>query len=148
MNFDFPADPFEFAPGRSFFFGRNSDQRDVKPRQSPRLSLVTPAAAFAIRHRCIYHFPQMVRIAKVVVALVCIACILALCIAPFVDIPVTVIKSIQVLLLLMLSLAGSCLLLVSRSQNVLNRHSADPSNPKKSRPSLPLPLDTNCVQRI
>lgn len=40
------------------------------------------------------------RFAKVVVALLCIVCVLTLCIAPYVDIPVTVLESIQIVLLL------------------------------------------------
>lgn len=104
-------------------------------------------AALAIRRQSISHRPQMMRFAKVVVAMLCILCILTLCIAPFVDIPVTVLKSVQVILLI-LSLAGSVLLLVSLFQTVRIRQFADLTNPEKCNRSLPVPLDTSCVQQI
>jgi len=51
----------------------------------------------------------MVRSAKILVALLCIAAVLALCIAPYVDIPVTALRSLQIALLLMLSLVTAVL---------------------------------------
>jgi ABC-type protease/lipase transport system fused ATPase/permease subunit len=90
----------------------------------------------------------MVRFAKIVVALLCILCVLALCIAPFVDIPVTVLKSLHVILLMILSLAGTVLLLASLFQSVFIRQSAEPTNRKEYSRWLPIPVETNCVQRI
>ena len=88
----------------------------------------------------------MVRVAKVVVALLCIVCILSLCIAPFVDIPVTVLKSLQVVLLFMLSLVANALMLVKPFQRVLAPHSHNGGTYPDSRiQSLRLPRHTNCV---
>lgn len=89
----------------------------------------------------------MTRAAKIIVALLCMVCVLILCIAPFVDIPVTVLKSLQVVILLMLSLTGCALLLsgalhsglVAPRQLVLRVNSG---------PLIrPLPIETNCVQQ-
>lgn len=55
----------------------------------------------------------MPRAVQIIVALLCIACVLALCSAPFVDIAVTVLKSLRIILLLMLSLVANVLMLVS-----------------------------------
>lgn len=62
------------------------------------------ASALAIPRQPIYHFLVM-RFAKVVIALLCIICVLTLCIAPYVDLPVTILESLQVVLLLLFSLA-------------------------------------------
>lgn len=94
-----------------------------------------------------YHLNQMVRFFRIFVAVLCIVCILALCIAPFADIPVTVLKALQVVILLMFGLTSSILLLAgmfhqTRSQEVTLR--ADCESPTRH---LLLPLETNCVQR-
>jgi hypothetical protein len=49
----------------------------------------------------------MTRFAKIVVAFLCIVCVLALCIAPYADIPVTVLKALQIIALLLLTIAGA-----------------------------------------
>lgn len=89
----------------------------------------------------------MVRFLRIFVAVLCIVCILALCIAPFADIPVTVLKALQVVIMLMFGLMGSILLLAgifhqTRSHDVTLR--ADCKSPTRW---LLLPLETNCVQR-
>lgn len=78
-----------------------------------RIFLWTLVLAFADDGKPIYHCLWMVRFARIIVALVCIACVLALCVAPYVDIPETVLKSIQIVLLLVLSLAAFELSLLS-----------------------------------
>lgn len=45
----------------------------------------------------------MTQAVKITIALVCIVCLLALCIAPWVDPPETTLKSLQIILLLMAS---------------------------------------------
>jgi hypothetical protein len=89
----------------------------------------------------------VVRFAKIAVALLCITCVLALCIAPYVDIPFTVLKALQDVVLLMFSLLTGVLLLVS-----LFHHAPVRFVPARWRhtavfPSILPPLETNCVQR-
>lgn len=55
----------------------------------------------ANRVKSIYDFCRMARAIKVVMVLLCITCLLALCIAPWVDPPETTLKSLQIILLLM-----------------------------------------------
>lgn len=113
---------------------------------------------FANRNQRFYHFPvgrftqaeRLARLAKLFVALLCIVCVLALCIAPYVDIPVTAMKSLQMALLLMLALAGSAILLPHRllfSWVVLHPGGAMPGSFDAPSRRLLLPLETNCVQR-
>jgi hypothetical protein len=89
----------------------------------------------------------MMRFSKIIVALLCIACVLALCIAPYVDIPVTVLKSLQIAVLLLLSLAGAALLLANIFHWVLVRYSVVRADCRTPVRALFLPIKTNCVQQ-
>jgi Na+/H+ antiporter NhaD/arsenite permease-like protein len=89
----------------------------------------------------------VVRFAKIVVALLCIACVVALCVAPYVDIPVTVLKSVQVVLLLMLTMVAGALLLGGLFHQVLARCAVIRSDRTAFIRSLIPPLETNCVQQ-
>lgn len=87
----------------------------------------------------------MVRFLRIFAAVLCIVCILALCIAPFADIPVTVLKALQVVIMLMFGLMSSILVLAgkfhqTRSHEVTLRACMSPTR------CLLLPLETNCVQ--
>lgn len=145
MNFDLPAG-LSSSHLVVRFSGVVPDERAGKASQSPRQSLVTGAGAFAIPHQPIYHFPQMARFAKVVVALLCIVCVPVLSIAPFVDIPVTVLRSLQLVLLLMLSLMANALTLVILFQQVLRLFSrVGCTCPDNGIQSLRLPLLPKCV---
>ena len=90
----------------------------------------------------------MARSAKIIVALLCITCVLALCIAPYVDIPVTVLKSLQITLLLMALLLAASFLLVNvfLSHLAWFRYVARTGQTILTRPFL-LPIETNCVQQ-
>ena len=90
----------------------------------------------------------MARFAKITVALLCIVCVLALCIAPYVDIPVTVLKSLQIALLLIFLLLAIPLLLVNffLSRIVLLRHALEDGRAVFTWPCS-LSLERNCVQR-
>jgi hypothetical protein len=90
----------------------------------------------------------MTRCAKIVVALLCVVCVLALCIAPYVDIPVTVLKSLRTAILLMALLLAASLLLVNilLFHLTLFRQVTRISHTTLIRPFL-LPLETNCVQQ-
>ena len=89
----------------------------------------------------------VLRVAKIVVAMLCIVCVLALCIAPYVDIPFTVLKALQDVLLLILALLVCALLLASLFHQVLTRYTLVRwHNPDFMRSMLP-PLETNCVQQ-
>jgi hypothetical protein len=89
----------------------------------------------------------MARFTKILVALLCIVCVLALCIAPYVDIPVTVLKSLQIALMMLLLLAGAgslvsgwlFLLTFFRRGKTIGR--------APIIPVLILPIQTNCVQQ-
>ena len=87
----------------------------------------------------------MTRFAKVVVALLCIVCVLTLCIAPYVDLPLTILKSIQIILLLLFSLAVAEL----NSDSLFNATLGPWTNARTGRASqihvIYPPLETNCV---
>jgi hypothetical protein len=89
----------------------------------------------------------MMRFTKIVVALLCIVCVLALCIAPYVDIPVTVLKSLQILLLLMSSMAAGALTLASLFHRVSTRYLILRVGYETRIQPLSLPFETNCVQQ-
>jgi peptidoglycan biosynthesis protein MviN/MurJ (putative lipid II flippase) len=67
-----------------------------------------------------YDLVVMVRAVKVVLALLCIVCVLALCVAPWVDPPETTFRALQIILFLMSSFAVFAALVIgilpSRSQ--------------------------------
>lgn len=90
----------------------------------------------------------MARFAKIIVALLCIVCVLALCIAPYVDIPVTVLKALQTAVLLMFLLLAAALLLANLffSWVVEFRATAGMVRTALTWPSHLL-LEMNCVQR-
>jgi hypothetical protein len=90
----------------------------------------------------------MARSAKIIVALLCIACVLALCIAPYVDIPVTALRSLQTILLLMFALAGALVLadVFSFGSSLVPRPILKASRPSRMRSFLP-PIEANCVQQ-
>jgi hypothetical protein len=89
----------------------------------------------------------MMRFAKIFVALLCIVCVLALCVAPYADIPVTILKSLRILLLLMFSLAAGALTLVSLFHWVSIRYVITRVDHKTHIQPLSLPFETNCVQQ-
>lgn len=89
----------------------------------------------------------MVRSLKIFVALFCIVCILALCIAPYADIPLSVLKALQVVIMLMFALIGSLLLLLGPYTQVLADFMALRVDRRAPTRSPLLPLETNCVQQ-
>ena len=68
--------------------------------------------AVAKESKGIYHLLRMARAVKIITALLCMACVVALCIAPWVDPPETTLKSLQVILFLMFAFVA-CALLVA-----------------------------------
>jgi len=88
----------------------------------------------------------MARSTKIIVALLCLVCVLALCIAPYVDIPVTALRSLQTILLLMLALA-TALLLVDSPPFCLTfcRRILPAAGCTALHWSFFLPLEANCV---
>lgn len=89
----------------------------------------------------------MVRFLRIFVAVLCIVCILALCIAPFADIPLTVMKALQVVVMLVFGLMGGILLLTGIFHRVQAHEVASRADRKSPMRCLLLPLETNCVQR-
>jgi hypothetical protein len=89
----------------------------------------------------------MVRSIKIFVAVFCIVCILALCIAPYADIPASVLEALQVVIMLMFALIG-CVLLVAGLFYLVMVRSAEPLHIGKApRRWLLLPIDSSCVQQ-
>lgn len=87
----------------------------------------------------------VLRVAKIVVAMVCIVCVLALCIAPYVDIPFTVLKALQDVLLLTFALLVCALALLGIFHQLLARCALMRSDYRVLTRSLLSPLETNCV---
>lgn len=87
----------------------------------------------------------MARSVKVVVALLCIACILAFCIAPYAEIPATALRSLQAMLLLILALAAATLRPAGRLRRVADVPS--PLRTAHADPPCPLltPIQAGCV---
>lgn len=90
---------------------------------------------------------RFAKIAKIVAALLCIACVLALCIAPYVDIPLTVLKSLQLVLLLMGLLSSGVLLLATLFHQVSVHYALLRSDLRTPARCLVQPLESNCIQR-
>lgn len=88
----------------------------------------------------------MARFLKIFVAVLCIVCILALCIAPFVDIPVTVLKVLQVVVMLMFGMSSVLLLCGVFDPTAAWTSAARAVDPSPTLWSI-LPLETNCVHR-
>lgn len=99
------------------------------------------------RTRLFYHLIQMVRFLRIFVAVLCIVCILALCIAPFADIPLTVMKALQVVIMLMFGLMGSILLIAGSFCRVQLHESGPRVGRGTPMRCMFLPLEMNCVQR-
>jgi len=78
--------------------------------------------------------------------LICIVCLLALCIAPWVDPPETVLKSLQVIFLLMSALVAG-LHMLADTLPVPSRPLGMKSTNIPPIPDLLLPSETSCVQQ-
>ncbi|HXS94595.1 MAG TPA: hypothetical protein VN736_08310 [Candidatus Limnocylindrales bacterium] len=90
----------------------------------------------------------MVRYVKIFVAVCCIVCILALCIAPYADIPVTVLDTLQFVIMLIFALVGAVLLLTGAfPQLVISRVVLRAEQKSPTRSLLP-PIETTCVQQV
>lgn len=90
----------------------------------------------------------MVRYIKIFVAIFCIVCILALCIAPYADIPVTVLDALQFVIMLMFAMIGGVLFLVWAFHQVLIQQAILHADRKSPTRSLLLPIETTCVQQV
>lgn len=90
----------------------------------------------------------MARYIKIVVAVFCIVCILALCIAPYADIPVTVLDALQFVIMLMFAMLGGVLLLAWIFRRVLGSPVILRAERKAPTRSLLLPIETTCVQQV
>lgn len=89
----------------------------------------------------------MVRSIKIFVALFCIVCILALCIAPYADIPATVLEALQVVIMLMFAAITSLFLVAGLFYQVLSGSTEPLYIRKAPKRWLLLPLETNCLQQ-
>jgi hypothetical protein len=103
--------------------------------------------AFAMTDKGIYHRHRMARVINIIAALLCLICVLALCIAPSVDIPDTTLKSLQIAFLMMLILFAGVFQLAGMVDRVLLSHCFYVGAPcALVRSPLP-PIQTNCVQQ-
>jgi hypothetical protein len=75
-----------------------------------RFQTVYTPSAVAKEAKGIYHLLRMARAVQIITALLCMACVVALCIAPWVDPPETTLKSLQVILFLMFAFVACALL--------------------------------------
>jgi hypothetical protein len=112
----------------------------------PRFQTTLSQPAVANAAKSIYDFFSMARTIKVVVALLCLTCVLALCIAPWVDPPETTLKSLQLIFFLILTFAA-CAFWLAGLLPLTSQSLAEPV-PDICRliPNL-LSRETSCVQR-
>jgi hypothetical protein len=89
----------------------------------------------------------MARAIKIAIALLCLTCVLALCIAPWVDPPQTTLKALQTILFLMSALA----VLAFWFAELLSPERQNLHEPVWLKalpfPNLLLPREAGCVQR-
>jgi hypothetical protein len=88
----------------------------------------------------------MRRATYIAAALFCLVCVIALCIAPYADIPETTLKSLQLILWIMFTLFAGVFLPTGTVQLVTARQTlnrADRATPLRSI----LPIQTNCIQQ-
>jgi hypothetical protein len=90
----------------------------------------------------------MVRFIRVAAAVFCVLCVLAICIAPLVDLPATKLGSDNVVVLLLCSFMALATISIINTFNHSTRPLGIwlPSSARKKRYSLS-PLDTNSVLR-
>jgi hypothetical protein len=88
----------------------------------------------------------MAQAVKIITALLCMACVVALCIAPWVDPPETTLKSLQVILFLMFAFVACALLVPGLlPQEMLLAIWVRPASRLASH--LKFLRQTNCVQQ-
>ena len=90
---------------------------------------------------------EMVRSIKIFVAVFCIVCILALCIAPYADIPASVLEALQVVIMLMFALLTGALLVAGLFYLIVVRVAEPVYLRKAPTRSLLLAIDSSCVQQ-
>ena len=90
----------------------------------------------------------MVRFIRVAAAVFCALCVLAICIAPLVDLPDTNLRSYHLAVLLLCSLmAGATLLLGETFKPATPSVRVRLALPERKKQHHPLPLDTNSILR-
>lgn len=89
----------------------------------------------------------MVKAVNIIVALTCLVCVLVICIAPFADLPETIIQPLLFILLLILSLVAGIVLSGGIASFMVLRPLL-PSGCFTSPPGFLLcPIETSCVQQ-
>jgi hypothetical protein len=89
----------------------------------------------------------MARFIRVVAAVFCTLCVLAICIAPLVDLPDTNLRSYHLAILLLYSLmAGATLSLSETFKPARQSTRVRLAHPERKK-HYPLPLDTNSILR-
>lgn len=90
----------------------------------------------------------MARYIKIVVALLCVGFVIAICIAPNVALPVTIIKPVQVaLLLLTFALIAAAFAYAGPSCSVQVRRAGTRTAPRPRGHSFLSPVEAHCVQQ-
>lgn len=88
----------------------------------------------------------MAKAIKFAIVTVCLLCILAICIAPFVDLPATNLRIYQLALVLMWSLMASAICsILSASQLFMHVCAILFTLPRQKILPLSLPIQTSCV---
>lgn len=90
--------------------------------------------------------PVMAKAIKFATVAVCLLCILAICVAPLVDLPATNLRTYQLALVLMWSLMASAFCLILSTSQLFIRVCAILFTLPRPKPlSLSLPIQTSCV---
>jgi hypothetical protein len=111
-----------------------------------RFQTVSMLLAVAKESKGIYHLLRMARAVKIITALLCMICVIALCIAPWVDPPETTLKSLQIILFLMFAFVACTLPFAGMLTLEMVRAPWVWRIPRLA-PHLKLPMQVNCVQQ-
>ncbi|HSY72546.1 MAG TPA: hypothetical protein VK729_13110 [Silvibacterium sp.] len=104
-------------------------------------------SAVAKQDKGIYHLLSMARAVKIISALLCMVCVIALCVAPWVDPPETTLKSLQVILFLMFAFVACTLLFAGMLALEVLLVCRRLWHVPRLVQHLKLPIQTNCVQQ-
>jgi hypothetical protein len=100
----------------------------------------------AMAGKGIYHRHRMARAINIAAAVLCLICVIALCIAPSVDIPDTTLKSLQIVFLMMLILVAGVFLPTGTVELPFGSRFRDGQRSALVRSPL-LPIQLNNVQQ-
>jgi hypothetical protein len=97
--------------------------------------------------KAIYSFLEMVRAINIIAALLCLVCVLIICIAPFADLPETIVQPLQLAILLMLAFVAGMFLHAGILCITVLRLMLPAGCLTSPTSFLLRPIDANCVQQ-